>query len=237
METLTSLPVSTVIILGTHLGTLPVAHWFSRYNSSEKSLWLSKHRVAALLGLATILICYQWSALQLILQWLISYTLLHTVPKHQLGKISFVILYGHVIVVNAFKFIYKYGDISLDYTGSMMLGTMRLTSLAFSIQDSTKPEEKLTELQKQRVMKQDITLEKHFCYCFSFIGILFGPFIFYEDHEKYMNKKSSEFNANNYKATLTLLQGVLALIIVIVALPHYPVEKNFAYKVGSPVSR
>jgi len=81
-----------------------------------------------------------------------------------------------------------YGGYTLDITGPLMIGTQKLTSLAFSIHDGIyKTEDQLSEDQKKLAVKKRPNLLQFLSYLFYFHGILAGPLCFYSDYISFVD--------------------------------------------------
>ena len=50
-----------------------------------------------------------------------------------------------------------------------------------------------------------MTMESHFCYAFSFVGIIFGPFVFYNDYKRFMRNETKGDKSNYALVSILLL--------------------------------
>ncbi|XP_067942505.1 lysophospholipid acyltransferase 6-like [Watersipora subatra] len=226
----TGIDASTSAGLLSHFASFPFAILFYNYHPTVPSA-PSRESVSAAIGVILIILAYGWDTIHLFLHWLIAYVFLITFPKHKLGKYTFMVTMCHLLLNHAYNIIFHYGEIvPIDYTGTLMLCTMRLSSLAFSIQDSTKPKEKLTELQLKYRIEQELSLHQHFTYTFSFVGLLFGPQIFYNDYRSFMRDSSSKKSSTNiyYQAIRTFFGGCVAALLYLLCLPQFDVKRNYA---------
>lgn len=101
---------------------------------------------------------------------------------------------------------------------------MKMSSFAFSVWDGSRKPLELSKYQRKQAIRyakgtfsplcywitivdavklssssalscrEEVPLLEHFCYCFSFLGLLFGPFILYNDHKRFMINPPKSIN-------------------------------------------
>ncbi|XP_069742338.1 lysophospholipid acyltransferase 2-like isoform X2 [Narcine bancroftii] len=107
-------------------------------------------------------------------------------------KFCFVIAFGYLTVCQISRaYLFDYGRYSADFTGSMMIITQKITSLAFEIHDGmARKEEHLTPAQKSIAVRTMPSLLEYLSYNCNFMGILAGPLYTYKDYIAFMEGRT-----------------------------------------------
>lgn len=87
------------------------------------------------------------------------------------------------------------GDTELDYSGALMIITIKLSSYGFNITDGSRMTQKLTAHNEQMKIVEYPTLIQYFGWLFYFAGFLTGPSCEYMDYLRLVeSKRTSPLN-------------------------------------------
>jgi lysophospholipid acyltransferase len=111
------------------------------------------------------------------------------------------------------------GDTTLDYSGALMIVTIKLTSFGFNISDGqrmTKEEEKklLTPHNEQMVIELYPTWIEYFGWIYFFGGFLAGPTCEYMDYHRFIHDKTKR---NTFRPALKVFLKSLVFIVILVS--------------------
>lgn len=70
-----------------------------------------------------------------------------------INRIAFIFSFGYLCVINLNAMYTNYLNRSIDVSGSLMVTTQKITSLAFAFYDGSKSETELSEDQKSQSIK------------------------------------------------------------------------------------
>jgi lysophospholipid acyltransferase len=113
-----------------------------------------------------------------------------------------------------------------DYSGVMMLLTIKLTSFGFNVLDGRTDQTKLSGYNKRMMVTEYPTLVEYFGWIFFFGGFLVGPSSEYMDYKRFITMQVFDVKGNRrvpspFKATLLLLGKSLLFMAVIAFLSPY----------------
>ncbi|XP_019728520.1 lysophospholipid acyltransferase 1 [Hippocampus comes] len=177
-------PLALVNFLACQLFALSSAFWFRLYLSRQHSSPLARHAVATLLGVTLIIFCFGWYSTHLLAVVLANYLILIQTDISNVHRYSMVVAMGYLIVCHVSRvFIFKYGILSTDFSGPLMVVTQKITSLAFQLHDGMcKKAEELTSEQKLLAITARPSLIEYLSYNLNFLSVLVGPFNNYKDY-------------------------------------------------------
>ncbi|XP_063824952.1 lysophospholipid acyltransferase 6 isoform X2 [Ostrinia nubilalis] len=120
---------------------------------------------------------------------MMSYILLKTIPQHLMGNVILAASMLYLSCLHLHRQIYHTADYTLDITGPLMVITQRVTSLAYTLQDSVAHNEinsnSTSKSNDIRVMKIPSPLE-YFAFTLAFQTLMCGPVVFYTDYIKFI---------------------------------------------------
>uniref|UniRef100_A0A3Q2XVS6 Membrane bound O-acyltransferase domain containing 1 n=1 Tax=Hippocampus comes TaxID=109280 RepID=A0A3Q2XVS6_HIPCM len=168
-------PLALVNFLACQLFALSSAFWFRLYLSRQHSSPLARHAVATLLGVTLIIFCFGWYGMRI----------LHTTLTHlnckEVQMYSMVVAMGYLIVCHVSRvFIFKYGILSTDFSGPLMVVTQKITSLAFQLHDGKKTLTMHMDTHVHIIARP--SLIEYLSYNLNFLSVLVGPFNNYKDY-------------------------------------------------------
>ncbi|XP_039753830.1 lysophospholipid acyltransferase 1 isoform X1 [Pararge aegeria] len=180
------LPIDLVNFLIAQLAALCVARLF------RKPLKLAspefRHSLCLVIGLLMGYFCFGKQAVHLSVLPMLSYTLLKSGPQHLMGNITLTASMLYLSCLHVHRQLYHTGDYTLDITGPLMVITQRVTSLAYSLQDTLTKKEinansmgPSSEKDQSRMVKIPSPLE-YFSYTLAFQTLMCGPVVFYTDY-------------------------------------------------------
>lgn len=136
---------------------------------------------------------------------MMSYTLIKSIPRHLMGNIVLATSMLYLSCLHLHRQIYHTADYTLDITGPLMVITQRVTSLAYTLQDSIGQPEincnstsaSTNDPYKVKVEKIPSPLE-YFAYTLAFQTLMCGPVVFYSDYIKFIEgAQINDIDKNN----------------------------------------
>ncbi|CAK1547187.1 unnamed protein product [Leptosia nina] len=176
------LPIDLVNFLIAQIAALCLARLFRkplRYASSE-----FRHMVCLVIGLLMGYFCFGKQAIHLSVLPMITYVLFKTISQHLIGNIVLAVSMVYLSCIHLHRQIYHTADYTLDITGPLMVITQRVTSLAYSLQDSHTRKDNATSSAieiRNGIEKIPSPLE-YFAYTLAFQTLMCGPVVFYPDY-------------------------------------------------------
>ncbi|KAI8391469.1 MBOAT, membrane-bound O-acyltransferase family-domain-containing protein, partial [Radiomyces spectabilis] len=125
------------------------------------------------------------------------------------------------------------GDSQLDYSGALMVLTIKLSSFGFNVLDGRTEDRYLTEYNQRMKIARYPTLIEFFGWAFFFGGFLTGPVCEYMDYIRFTNlplvetapnesKKPVSSNLSTWKpAMFVLTKSIILVIILVLFAPTY----------------
>jgi lysophospholipid acyltransferase 1/2 len=190
-------------------------------------------------GLLLSVFCYGHDMIHLLALSALSYAGLVLSPAKHVHKVVLVISMSYLSMLHIYRMVYDYGGYILDISGPIMIGTQKVTSLAFSLHDGTGRQEKeLTEEQKRYAVRRKPTIIEFFSYLLSFQTLMCGPLVYFSDYTEFIDgtnfekakqesrRKSIEYQRPSpTKAVLQKLAiSTLFAILVLIAVPRVPTD-------------
>ncbi|XP_037293911.1 lysophospholipid acyltransferase 2 [Manduca sexta] len=132
--------------------------------------------------------CFGKQAVHLSVLPMLSYVLLKTVPHNTMGNVILTASMLYLSCLHLHRQIYHTADYTLDITGPLMVITQRVTSLAYSLQDSLTLQEINSNTVEPSLGKNVSKIEKipspleYFAYTLAFQTLMCGPVVFYPDY-------------------------------------------------------
>ena len=177
--------------------------------------------------------------IHLLLLSAVSYAgLIYSPPQH-VQKVVLIISMAYLSKLHIYRMVFDYGGYILDITGPIMIGTQKVTSLAFSLHDGTgRREEELTEEQKRYAVRKMPTAIEFFSYLLSFQTLMCGPLVYFSDYIEFITgtnfekakeesrRKSIEYQRPSpTKAVLyKLMTSTIFAVLVLVVCPLIPTD-------------
>ncbi|CAH0397891.1 unnamed protein product [Chilo suppressalis] len=185
------LPLDLVNFLIAQIAALCLARLFRkplRFASPE-----FRHSVCLIIGLIMGYFCFGKQSIHLSVLPMMSYTLIKTIPRHLTGNVILATSMLYLSCLHLHRQIYHTADYSLDITGPLMVITQRVTSLAYTLQDSAGQKEINCNSTSQssngpcKVRVEDIPSPlEYFAYTLAFQTLMCGPVVFYSDYIKFI---------------------------------------------------
>ncbi|XP_077455666.1 lysophospholipid acyltransferase 1 [Stigmatopora argus] len=201
-------PLEMVNFLACQLFALLSAFWFRLYLSPCHSNPVVRHAVATLLGITFLIYCFGWSSTHFLAVVLANYLIMTQAEINHVHRYSMVMAMGYLTVCQVSRLvIFKYGILSTDFSGPLMIMTQKITSLAFQLHDGMcKKAEELTSEQKLLALNVRPSLVEYLSYNLNFLSVLVGPFNNYKDYINFiegthvssrLRRQSSTCNGHN----------------------------------------
>ncbi|KAI8979241.1 MBOAT, membrane-bound O-acyltransferase family-domain-containing protein [Mycotypha africana] len=135
------------------------------------------------------------------------------------------------------------GDTKLDYSGAMMILTIKLSSFGFNVMDGTNVTEKTERTKHMEEMKiaQYPTLLEYFGWVFYFGGFLTGPTCYYMDYFRFIELRTVDHPGKGYAAWKRLLKSLAFMGLLLYLAPTFNYfealkpawkQRSFWYKMG-----
>ncbi|XP_049869292.1 lysophospholipid acyltransferase 6 [Pectinophora gossypiella] len=180
------LPIDLVNFLIAQIAALCLARLFRkplRFASSE-----FRHSVCLIIGLIMGYFCFGKQAVHLSVLPMLTYTLLKTVPNHLTGNVILAASMIYLSCLHMHRQIYHTADYTLDITGPLMVITQRVTSLAYSLQDTLSKKgadlnmASFSDSSKLSHIEKIPSPLEYFAYTLAFQTLMCGPVVFYADY-------------------------------------------------------
>nr|XP_061789554.1 lysophospholipid acyltransferase 1-like [Nerophis lumbriciformis] len=177
-------PLEMVNFMACQLFALLSAFWFRLYLTPRHSNPLVRHTVATLLGIIFLIFCFGWSSTHFLATVLANYLIMTQANINHVHRYTMVMAMGYLTVCQVSRVvIFKYGILSTDFSGPLMIVTQKITSLAFQLHDGMcKKAEELTTEQKLLALNVRPSLLEYLSYNLNFLSVLVGPFNNYKDY-------------------------------------------------------
>ncbi|XP_028027027.1 lysophospholipid acyltransferase 1 isoform X1 [Bombyx mandarina] len=194
------LPIDLVNFLIAQVAALFLARLFRkplRYASPE-----FRHSVCLIIGLIMGYFCFGKQAIHMSVLPMLNYALFKTVPHHIMGNLTLAASMIYLSCLHLHRQIYHTADYTLDITGPLMVITQRVTSLAYSLQDSLTSQEINDNVVghssnvEYRIEKIPSPLE-YFAYTLAFQTLMCGPVVFYPDYINFIEGARIDKNEKN----------------------------------------
>ncbi|XP_077979182.1 lysophospholipid acyltransferase 6-like [Glandiceps talaboti] len=149
----------------------------------------TRHIVATAIGLTIGFSCYSWSMLHLFLQSAIGYFLMKFLNRKYMAVVVFFVSMTYLSIEHLRKTMKDSSEL-LDHETPMMIMTMKITSVAFGLQDGSSTDSS-NQHPKQRlvVIRRFPSIIEYFSYIFHFQTFIVGPFCFYTDYIDFIEGK------------------------------------------------
>ncbi|XP_035433058.1 lysophospholipid acyltransferase 6 isoform X1 [Spodoptera frugiperda] len=190
LSTRVGLPLDLVNFLIAQVAALCLARLFRkplRYASPE-----FRHSVCLVIGLTMGYFCFGRQAIHLSVLPMLTYTMLKSVSHKNMGNVILAVSMIYLSCLHLHRQIYHTADYTLDITGPLMVITQRVTSLAYSLQDSLTVKERPTSANSSEANGELVKIEKipspleYFAYTLAFQTLMCGPVVFYSDYIKFI---------------------------------------------------
>ncbi|CAG9786168.1 unnamed protein product [Diatraea saccharalis] len=185
------LPIDLVNFLIAQIAALCLARLFRkplRFASPE-----FRHSVCLVIGLIMGYFCFGKQSIHLTGLPMMSYTLIKNIPRHLTGNVILATSILYLSCLHLHRQIYHTADYTLDITGPLMVITQRVTSLAYTLQDSVDKKEINYNSTSQspngsyKVIYEQIPSPlEYFAYTLAFQTLMCGPVVFYSDYIKFI---------------------------------------------------
>ncbi|XP_076008707.1 lysophospholipid acyltransferase 1 [Genypterus blacodes] len=177
-------PLDQVNFLACQLFALAAAFWFRLYLCPKHASPLVRHAVATLFGVSFLIFCFGWYAAHIVAAVFASYLIITKADINNVHRYSMVMAMGYLTLCQVGRvFIFKYGILSTDFSGPLMIVTQKITTLAFQLHDGMcKKPEQLSPEQREMALRQRPTLIEYLSYNLNFLSILVGPCSNYRDY-------------------------------------------------------
>ncbi|KAG7302661.1 hypothetical protein JYU34_012612 [Plutella xylostella] len=192
-----------------------------------------RHSMCLVIGLIMGYFCFGKQAIHLSVLPMLCYTLLKTVHHRNMGNIVLAASMLYLSCLHLHREIYHTADYSLDITGPLMVITQRVTSLAYSLQDSLSRSDSTATCNSRQ--GQLVTLEgipsplEYFAYTLAFQTLMCGPVVFYSDYIHFIegsgddSKSAQAQGPSPRRAVLVKVAGSVAAAALYLSLANkYP---------------
>ncbi|XP_033640139.1 membrane-bound O-acyltransferase domain-containing protein 2-like [Asterias rubens] len=207
----------------------------------------SRHLAQILLGLSLACVSFGWGVFHILLGAGVAYLMILFFNPKMMQYYVLVFTILHLSWVHLYMQVRNAGVGNLDYIGPLMILTVKLSALAFSIHDGfTKDEASLTKLQKELVVRRYPRFLEFWSYIFCPQGLLVGPVCFFSSYidfieGKNFSRKVKDENgeekiifdepSSKWAVTTKLLFTVFCCIVLVKVAPKYPIMANVSDEV------
>ncbi|KAI9024602.1 MBOAT, membrane-bound O-acyltransferase family-domain-containing protein [Hyaloraphidium curvatum] len=209
----TGIPQDQLVAVSAMLAGYPISIAFNMlFDGAPQTAWTAmlKH-VYSLVTCSAIMLAFfdAFGLANLIGITLLTWVLSRTLPRRRLGPVTMAIVMLHLAANHLAKQLTATlgNQKAFDFTASLMVLAIKLTSYAFSVGDSAVPEEKMTPLQRARVIREVPGLLEFMGYAFFWGGFLAGPAFDYSLYAKWIDgslyaaAEDADAKANGSNAT------------------------------------
>ncbi|KAL0841242.1 hypothetical protein ABMA28_014971 [Loxostege sticticalis] len=200
------LPLDLVNFLIAQIAALCLARLFRKplkFASTE-----FRHSVCLIIGLSMGYFCFGKQAIHISVLPMMTYILLRTTPQHLIGNIILTASMLYLSCLHLHRQIYHTADYTLDITGPLMVITQRVTSLAYTLQDSVANNEINSNSESK---SSDVKVDKipspleYFAFTLAFQTLMCGPVVFYTDYINFIEGPRVNENRGDTGAMLRAL--------------------------------
>ncbi|KAL0841241.1 hypothetical protein ABMA28_014971 [Loxostege sticticalis] len=197
------LPLDLVNFLIAQIAALCLARLFRKplkFASTE-----FRHSVCLIIGLSMGYFCFGKQAIHISVLPMMTYILLRTTPQHLIGNIILTASMLYLSCLHLHRQIYHTADYTLDITGPLMVITQRVTSLAYTLQDSVANNEINSNSESK---SSDVKVDKipspleYFAFTLAFQTLMCGPVVFYTDYINFI--EGPRVNEPNEEKAITM---------------------------------
>ncbi|XP_073945318.1 lysophospholipid acyltransferase 6 [Choristoneura fumiferana] len=237
LATRIGLPLDLVNFLIAQIAALCLARLF------RKPLKLAspefRHSVCLVIGLIMGYFCFGKQSIHLSVLAMLSYSLLKFLPQHLVGNAILAASIFYLSCLHLHRQIYHTADYTLDITGPLMVITQRVTSLAYSLQDTLTQKEINANGSHSSVGQLSTKIEKipspleYFAFTLAFQTLMCGPVVFYSDYIDFIEgarvdaneKEKHEMEPSPRKAVMYKVAGSLGAALLYLTLgKKYPLS-------------
>eukprot|EP01113_Clastostelium_recurvatum_P026253 TRINITY_DN3152_c0_g2_i3.p1 TRINITY_DN3152_c0_g2~~TRINITY_DN3152_c0_g2_i3.p1 ORF type:complete len:490 (-),score=107.59 TRINITY_DN3152_c0_g2_i3:21-1490(-) len=178
-----------------------------------------KHVYGIVFGLVFCTWCLgEWAWVHSFISSTIVYIMLRVLPIQYSYKVVFVFVMSYISGSHIYRMYTDYMGWTLDYTGSQMVVTLKLISLAFNYYDGhRKDTHRMTDEMKRRSIRVLPNLLEYYGFIYFFPTFLAGPPMEITDYLSYMNR--SMFGNSNRTIPSTLVPTLVTLSKALLMLP------------------
>jgi lysophospholipid acyltransferase len=152
--------------------------------------------------------------------------------------IGFVWLMGHMSVNHIIRQI-ENAPSNVDISGAQMVLVMKLSAFCWNVHDGRLPDSELSELQKDRAVRELPGFLDYAGYVFFFPGLMVGPAFDYVDYKNYITtsmfelppgvdpskapptRKKRKIPRSGRRSTYKLIEGLLWIGVFLLSSPYY----------------
>jgi hypothetical protein len=177
-----------------------------------------KHLYSFLVGFLMLQFVFGPSWIHTFISSLVTYLICMLVPKKYLTSTAFLWVMGYMTIAHCFRMYVSYMSGILDFTGTQMVMTMKLTSFAFNyfdghhdynnvfVKEHESESKKRMYLDRRRFAIRELpSLLEYFGYMFCFTCILAGPAYEYSDYLSAVDGSAFRKNKGDAKSSPNLI--------------------------------
>eukprot|EP01137_Pigoraptor_chileana_P003048 Opistho-2@42692 len=182
----------------------------------------AKHIFSILCGIAFGFVCFGTQMVHTFAVTVATYTLTALrLPRGPQLVFGFNLLY--LSACHIYRQVTDYGGYKLDITGPLMILCVKLSSLAFNIEDGRRME-KCTEEQKRYALKTLPSPLEYFGFAFFFGGFLAGPSFEIRDYIVFTNTPNTNLPKDTVTPAAKKFAGAVACMAVFMLSEANPLE-------------
>eukprot|EP01113_Clastostelium_recurvatum_P030996 TRINITY_DN3823_c0_g1_i3.p1 TRINITY_DN3823_c0_g1~~TRINITY_DN3823_c0_g1_i3.p1 ORF type:complete len:409 (-),score=88.84 TRINITY_DN3823_c0_g1_i3:104-1330(-) len=134
--------------------------------------------------------------------------------------VVFVFVMGYISVSHIYRMYTDYMGWTLDFTGSQMVLTLKLTSMAFNYYDGNrKDKDNITEEMQRRAIRKLPSLLEFYGFIYFFPTFIAGPSVEISDYLTYMDRSMFKDKACNGQIPSTFMPTMVTLGKAILCVP------------------
>ncbi|XP_033108573.1 lysophospholipid acyltransferase 1-like [Anneissia japonica] len=219
----------------------------------------TRHLAQIIFGIIVAYIAFGWNGLlHMFINSSICYVLMLTMSPSTVQIYVFFVSMVYMSGVHVYHQLGGFGVFNLDYIGPLMMLTMKLGSLAYSIHDGmARDEEHLNDIQKKMLTKEVPRPLEFYSFIFCVSSLLAGPVCFFTEYIEFVEGSKFRKVVRDEKGEIKvvyddpssagavirkLIITVLSAVVLVMLVPKVPIwgnvdpvhisERSFLYKIG-----
>ncbi|XP_072021301.1 lysophospholipid acyltransferase 1-like [Amphiura filiformis] len=218
----------------------------------------TRHAVQLVVGFLLAILAFNMGLFHVLIDATVCYIMMLTIDPHLAQYYVFAFSMSYMSAVHIYHQSLELGVYNLDYIGPLMILTMKLSSLSWSIHDGcARDEDKLTDQQKKMIVRKVPNPLEFYSFIFNVPGLLVGPVCYFTHYTEFIDGTNFMHSVKNEKGeevmvykepssvravTGKLLFTVMSALVLMLVVPRFPIWGNvdddfinngsFLYKIG-----
>eukprot|EP00117_Sycon_ciliatum_P001827 scpid49331/ scgid7323/ Membrane-bound O-acyltransferase domain-containing protein 2 len=193
-----------------------------------------RHAVLTTFGVLLLFYCYGGTQTCILVGVsVVSQLLMQYAPANYMHVLVFIVSMGCLAGTHIFNMVFHFGEYKVDYTGSLMVITAKISGMAFALHDGVyKKAESLTAEQKQLSLARFPSLLEYYSYLFNFPSALAMPMASFKEYATFVSGASLPADIRSGKKRLfsnylpafgKAGYGIILLGLHLVISPMFPI--------------